>query len=29
MFAVMQIIGGIVGLGLMVFLWPAKDEVKV
>ena len=28
MFAVMQIIGGIVGLGLMVFLWPAKDEVK-
>jgi glycerol uptake facilitator-like aquaporin len=28
MFAVMQIIGGIVGLGLMVFLWPAKNEVK-
>jgi glycerol uptake facilitator-like aquaporin len=27
MFAVMQIIGGVVGLTLIVFLWPSKQEV--
>ena len=27
MFAVMQIVGGVVGLTLIVFLWPSKQEV--
>lgn len=29
MFAVMQIVGGVVGLTLIVFLWPSKQEVTV